>query len=345
MSGRACRIDQVRAVRRRPQLGDRRSAAGRSTSQGAGFQSAVQAAAVRTVRAAVSATSPRRLRRSWCALQRCRSWSSPCGPPRTGDVSSSDDPAVVGWFPGRTDGTPGGRTRVRLRFVGCRRCRRCRGRCSGRASWRSARISPTQRTWLDAHCWVDQVHGWLGGQMELYDRLARADIWHRAERPMYGQMVAEPRLSAGMRVRDRPDAGDRATHGRRSVTTLRRRHGRHLVQLVPQRRRRRGVARGSHRPRAQGPSGGDRVARIDSSLPAAPQGRRPERHLHAGGRRPPRDGWCLPAPLGALACPGRGRGVRGSASRSGRRPCGATIRRTGPRAGWCTARRLVDPTR
>ncbi len=61
---------------------------------------------------------------------------------------------------------------------------------------------PCRRTWLDAHCWVDQVHGWLGGQMELYDRLSRADIWHRAERPMYGQMVAEPRLSAGMRAGD-----------------------------------------------------------------------------------------------------------------------------------------------
>jgi hypothetical protein len=39
----------------------------------------------------------------------------------------------------------------------------------------------THRTWLDAHCWVDQVHGWLGGQMQLYDRLSRTDLWHRAE--------------------------------------------------------------------------------------------------------------------------------------------------------------------
>jgi alkylated DNA repair dioxygenase AlkB len=60
--------------------------------------------------------------------------------------------------------------------------------------------SPVQRTWLDAHCWVDHAHGWLGGQMELYDRLARADIWHHADRPMYGRMVAEPRLSAGMGI-------------------------------------------------------------------------------------------------------------------------------------------------
>ncbi len=60
---------------------------------------------------------------------------------------------------------------------------------------------PVRRTWLDAQCWVDEVHGWLGGQLELYERLARSDIWHRAERPMYGQMVAEPRLSAGLGAR------------------------------------------------------------------------------------------------------------------------------------------------
>lgn len=61
------------------------------------------------------------------------------------------------------------------------------------------RSSPVHRTWLDADCWLDQVHGWVGGQMELYERLARAQIWHRAQRPMYGRMVDEPRLSAGMR--------------------------------------------------------------------------------------------------------------------------------------------------
>ncbi len=61
------------------------------------------------------------------------------------------------------------------------------------------RGAPVHRTWLDADCWIDQVHGWLGGQMDLYDRLTRAQIWHGARRPMYGQMVDEPRLSAGMR--------------------------------------------------------------------------------------------------------------------------------------------------
>lgn len=61
------------------------------------------------------------------------------------------------------------------------------------------RAAAANRTWLDHDCWVDQVHGWLGGQLELYERLARADIWHAASRPMYGQIVTEPRLSAGIR--------------------------------------------------------------------------------------------------------------------------------------------------
>jgi len=59
-----------------------------------------------------------------------------------------------------------------------------------------------QRRWLDGECWVDVAHGWLGGQIELYDRLSRADLWHRGRRQMYGQQVDEPRLSAGLRLRD-----------------------------------------------------------------------------------------------------------------------------------------------
>jgi hypothetical protein len=60
--------------------------------------------------------------------------------------------------------------------------------------------APVHRTWLDADCWVDVAHGWLGGQMELYDRLAAMPVWHRGQRPMYGTMIDEPRLSAGMGV-------------------------------------------------------------------------------------------------------------------------------------------------
>lgn len=62
--------------------------------------------------------------------------------------------------------------------------------------------APTQRTYLDDDSWVDVAHGWLSGQMELYDRLSRADLWHHGRRPMYGEMVDEPRLSAGMRLSD-----------------------------------------------------------------------------------------------------------------------------------------------
>lgn len=80
---------------------------------------------------------------------------------------------------------------------------------------------PTHRTWLDAHCWVDQVHGWLTGQADLYDRLSRADIWHHAERPMYGRMVAEPRLSAGLRLAD----ARTPAIVRRMATDLSRRYG------------------------------------------------------------------------------------------------------------------------
>jgi alkylated DNA repair dioxygenase AlkB len=90
---------------------------------------------------------------------------------------------------------------------------------SGELELRDA--SPVRRTWLDEDCWVDEVHGWLGGQQELYDRLARAGIWHRAERPMYGEMVLEPRLSAGLRP------GDPRTPAivRRMGTALERRYG------------------------------------------------------------------------------------------------------------------------
>jgi alkylated DNA repair dioxygenase AlkB len=62
---------------------------------------------------------------------------------------------------------------------------------------------PVQRTWLDADCWIDMAHGWLGGQMDLYDQLAAMDVWHQGRRPMYGREVDEPRLTAGLRVRGR----------------------------------------------------------------------------------------------------------------------------------------------
>ena len=58
------------------------------------------------------------------------------------------------------------------------------------------------RTWLDADTWVDHAPGFVTGQLDLYDVLAGLDIWHRGWRPMFGEMVEEPRLSAGLRIDD-----------------------------------------------------------------------------------------------------------------------------------------------
>ena len=59
-----------------------------------------------------------------------------------------------------------------------------------------------ERTWLDSGTWVDHAVGFLDGQLDLYDTLAAMDIWHRGRRPMFGHMVDEPRLSAGLRIHD-----------------------------------------------------------------------------------------------------------------------------------------------
>lgn len=55
-----------------------------------------------------------------------------------------------------------------------------------------------ERTWLDAACWVDVVRGWLGGADELFEELAATLRWSRGRRLMYGELVDEPRLSAGV---------------------------------------------------------------------------------------------------------------------------------------------------
>ena len=64
------------------------------------------------------------------------------------------------------------------------------------------RDAVVHRTWLDSGTWVDHTVGFLTGQLDLFERLASMDIWHRGWRPMYGAMVPEPRLSAGLKVTD-----------------------------------------------------------------------------------------------------------------------------------------------
>jgi alkylated DNA repair dioxygenase AlkB len=59
-----------------------------------------------------------------------------------------------------------------------------------------ASFSTVERVRLDARTWVDLARGWLGGADGLFaDLLARAP-WKTRTVPMYGRIVAEPRLSA-----------------------------------------------------------------------------------------------------------------------------------------------------
>ena len=63
-------------------------------------------------------------------------------------------------------------------------------------------LDPTvsvERLHLDDHSWIDTSSRWLRGGDELLEQLATRLRWTRAKRPMYGQMVDEPRLGALVR--------------------------------------------------------------------------------------------------------------------------------------------------
>ncbi len=53
-----------------------------------------------------------------------------------------------------------------------------------------------ERHHLDDGAWVDHAPGWLAGPDAVFDELLRASPWQVHELPMYGQLVAQPRLSA-----------------------------------------------------------------------------------------------------------------------------------------------------
>lgn len=57
-----------------------------------------------------------------------------------------------------------------------------------------------ERLNLDGSSWIDVSSRWLCGGDELLELLAARLRWTRAERPMYGQMVDEPRLGAFVRT-------------------------------------------------------------------------------------------------------------------------------------------------
>ena len=59
-----------------------------------------------------------------------------------------------------------------------------------------------ERLQLDSHSWVDIARGWLTGGDELFARLAAMVSWQEHERPMYGRIVAVPRLTAGLSLSD-----------------------------------------------------------------------------------------------------------------------------------------------
>ena len=63
-------------------------------------------------------------------------------------------------------------------------------------------LDPTatvERLHLDDRSWIDRSSRWLRGGDELLALLATGLRWTRAERPMYGQTVDEPRLGAFVR--------------------------------------------------------------------------------------------------------------------------------------------------
>jgi alkylated DNA repair dioxygenase AlkB len=59
-----------------------------------------------------------------------------------------------------------------------------------------ASFGTRERFDLDEHSWIDHVHGWLDGDIELMESLLTAATWEHRRRWMYTRMVDEPRLTA-----------------------------------------------------------------------------------------------------------------------------------------------------
>ena len=55
---------------------------------------------------------------------------------------------------------------------------------------------------LDDSSWVDHVHGWVSGADTLFEALLERAEWAQPDRLMYGEMVEQPRLTAGWRAED-----------------------------------------------------------------------------------------------------------------------------------------------
>ena len=53
---------------------------------------------------------------------------------------------------------------------------------------------------LDDDSWLDLGRGWLAGADRVYEQMVDALPWQQRSRPMYGQVVPEPRLTAPVPV-------------------------------------------------------------------------------------------------------------------------------------------------
>lgn len=58
-------------------------------------------------------------------------------------------------------------------------------------------FSTAERFRLDDESWIDVVPGWLAGADEVFARLVDHARWSHRDRVMWGNLVPEPRLSAG----------------------------------------------------------------------------------------------------------------------------------------------------
>lgn len=66
--------------------------------------------------------------------------------------------------------------------------------------------SPIQRRPLAHGAWVDHAPDWLAGADDLFAHLVGELTWKQRNRPMYGELVDDPRLTVGL------DAADFAAH-------------------------------------------------------------------------------------------------------------------------------------
>jgi alkylated DNA repair dioxygenase AlkB len=64
--------------------------------------------------------------------------------------------------------------------------------------------APVARELLDEASWLDLGRGWISGADRLYQDMVECLPWAQRSRPMYGEMVAEPRLTSPVPTEEIP---------------------------------------------------------------------------------------------------------------------------------------------